>query len=551
MSIIDIILLVSSFVTAFLSLAVLFYSLRTKADIFFSIAALASTLWILSMFFYRISSDFIFINFFGHLLYYAGISIAVAYYLFSANFLSERKILYPLHIFIYGALIGAIFLLPNLFIRSIDYSSKTMVFGPTYFIYSILMVGYFLISFSRLISTRKQLNSDLRKKQIDFAFFGTSISIVIGLAFDIIIPFFGGFRLFWLGPAAVTFMVVSISYAIFEHNLFDIKVVAAEFFGSVITIISLVQFIRSQGSGELIFNGVLFLGFATFSILLVRGVLKEVRLREQIEKLAEDLRVANVELKKLDQLKSEFLSLATHQLRTPLTITKGYVSMIQEGTFGVVPQKIRDVLSKVYLSNERLINLVNDFLNLSRIESGRMKYNFEPMRADALVENAVEEFKELAKEKKIDLIWEKPSGPLPEAMIDKEKFHQVLMNIIDNAFKYCKEGHIEVSMSEEAGRGSADKNVLIQVKDSGVGMTREELDSIFKKFARAQSGSKVNTEGTGLGLYLAKRIVNDHGGEIWAQSEGHGLGSTFKIRLPAKGEEARKAVQFKEFVEKI
>ena len=165
--------------------------------------------------------------------------------------------------------------------------------------------------------------------------------------------------------------------------------------------------------------------------------------------------------------------------------------------------------------------------------------------------NKTEEFKELAKEKKVDLIWKKPSGALPEVMIDKEKFHQVLMNIIDNAFKYCKEGHIEVSMSEEAGRGSSDKNILIKVKDSGVGMTREELDSIFKKFARAQSGSKVNTEGTGLGLYLAKRIVGDHGGEIWAESEGHGLGSTFKIRLPAKGEEVSKQVQFKEFVEKI
>ena len=372
--------------------------------------------------------------------------------------------------------------------------------------------------------------------------------------------FLGGGSFFFLTfniniPPVLVILVpiyqIIITYAILRHNLFNVRVIATELLVFSIWVFLLVRTILARSLQDALLDGGLLVLVIFFGILLIRSVLQEVRSREEISRLAEDLRIANVELKKLDQLKSEFLSLATHQLRTPLTITKGYISMIQEGTFGQVPQKIRDVLSKVYLSNERLISLVNDFLNLSRIESGRMKYNFEQMKAEQLVESAVEEFKELAKEKKVDLIWKKPSGALPEVMIDKEKFHQVLMNIIDNAFKYCKEGHIEVSMSEEAGRGSSDKNILIKVKDSGVGMTREELDSIFKKFARAQSGSKVNTEGTGLGLYLAKRIVGDHGGEIWAESEGHGLGSTFKIRLPAKGEEVSKQVQFKEFVEKI
>ena len=111
--------------------------------------------------------------------------------------------------------------------------------------------------------------------------------------------------------------------------------------------------------------------------------------------------------------------------------------MIQEGTFGQVPQKIRDVLSKVYLSNERLISLVNDFLNLSRIESGRMKYNFEQMKAEQLVESAVEEFKELAKEKKVDLIWKKPSGALPEVMIDKEN-GMIVLKTARNVMKTFK-----------------------------------------------------------------------------------------------------------------
>ena len=417
--------------------------------------------------------------------------------------------------------------------------------GPLYLLYVFYFSAYIVYTLILLVGVYKKSSGSYRN-QIGAVIVAEIIGFGGGVT-NFYLPFFNAFP---IGNYLVAFYILSISYAIIRHGLFDLRVIATEIFSALLAIALLIDFLTSATLNEYLLKGILLLGSMVLSVFLIKSIFKEIRLREEIQRLADQLRKANEELKKLDQLKSEFLSLATHQLRTPLTITKGYISMVQEGTFGEVPQKIRDVLSKVYLSNERLINLVNDFLNLSRIESGRMKYNFEPMRVEALVENAVEEFKELAKEKKIDLIWKKPSGTLPEVTIDKEKFRQVLMNIIDNAFKYSKEGHIEVGMSEES-RGLGDKDILIKVKDTGVGMTREELDFIFKRFARAQSGSKVNTEGTGLGLYLAKRIVNDHGGEIWAESEGHGLGSTFKIRLPAKGEEARKQARFKEFVEKI
>ncbi|KKU03708.1 MAG: PAS/PAC sensor signal transduction histidine kinase, partial [Candidatus Giovannonibacteria bacterium GW2011_GWA2_45_21] len=306
------------------------------------------------------------------------------------------------------------------------------------------------------------------------------------------------------------------------------RVVTTEIFITLINIIILIRFIGSTSPEEFIFNGLVLLGVIMFSFLLIRSVLHEVRQREEISKLAEDLRVANAELKKLDQMKSEFVSLASHQLRTPLTVIKGYISMIQEGSFGKVADPLSDALRKIYISNETLINLVGDFLNLSRIESGKMKYTFEPTQMEGIIQSVFEEFMEVVKEKKLELRYENPETPLAKAMLDKDKFKQVIMNLVDNAVKYTPEGSVTLKIEEEKEKG----NVLFSVSDTGVGMSKGELDGIFKRFSRGESGSKVNTSGLGLGLYLAKRIVTDHGGEIWATSDGPGKGSTFWVRVP-------------------
>ena len=219
--------------------------------------------------------------------------------------------------------------------------------------------------------------------------------------------------------------------------------------------------------------------------------------------------------------------------------------MIQEGNYGEIPEKLREALRRVYFSNERLINLVGDFLNISRIESGRLHYVFEPSIIADLIRSVVGEFKDFAKDKGIELSCQEPKETLPLARIDRDKFRQVIVNLIDNAIKYTRRGSIKIEISSDKD------SILISTQDTGIGMAPEELDLIFKRFSRGEGATKVYTEGMGLGLYLAKRIVQDHGGEIWAESKGRGRGSTFYIKIPALTAEVKRAEQFKEFVEKI
>jgi signal transduction histidine kinase len=249
------------------------------------------------------------------------------------------------------------------------------------------------------------------------------------------------------------------------------------------------------------------------------------KLTAEVEGATAELRQANAELKKLDKAKSEFISIASHQLRTPLTVIKGYASMMLDGSFGEMSAPIKENMTKVFDSNERLIGLVEDLLNISRIESGRLKFDFEKAQLDEVVSSVVEELTPSAEAKALKLAYEK-KGDLPEMMLDKRKIRQVIMNITDNSIKYTKAGSINITLEFV-------KNKLrFCIKDTGMGISPSDLPNLFKKFSRGEDTSIVHTEGTGLGLYVGKQMVEAHGGKIWAESEGVGKGSAFCFELP-------------------
>lgn len=259
-----------------------------------------------------------------------------------------------------------------------------------------------------------------------------------------------------------------------------------------------------------------------------------IKLEKEINVATKDLLEANRQLKQLDVAKSEFVAIASHQLRTPLTIIKGYISMILDKSFGAVPVPINESLEKVYESNERLIRLVDDLLNVSRIESGRLVFNYQIIRIEKMTYSIAEELLGPAKRKNIKLKIKAPKEPLPKVRIDIDKIRQVFMNLVDNAIKYSETGEIIISLKKK------DKDIEVCIKDNGMGIREEDLPNIFDKFCRGTGTSLIHTEGTGLGLYVAKEMVEAHNGTIWAESNGAGKGSVFYFTLPIYKDKKKK-----------
>jgi signal transduction histidine kinase len=249
-------------------------------------------------------------------------------------------------------------------------------------------------------------------------------------------------------------------------------------------------------------------------------------LEGQVEQRTKELKEAYGELKKLDKAKSEFISIASHQLRTPLTAIKGYISMMLEKSYGKPPTKMEKPLENIYASNERLIKLVNDLLNVSRIEAGRTEMNFEKVALDEIITSVIEELKGVADKKNIYLKFKKPQKPLPKILADRDKIRQVIINIVDNAIRYTEKGGVTIKCKVQNGK------CKIEITDTGEGMTKEEISHLFESFSRGTAGTRFWTEGAGLGLYIAKKFIDFHKGKIWAESPGEGKGSTFYIELP-------------------
>ncbi len=251
------------------------------------------------------------------------------------------------------------------------------------------------------------------------------------------------------------------------------------------------------------------------------------KMEEQVKEKTAELRKANEELMQLDEAKSEFISIASHQLRTPLTVIKGYISMMREGSFGEISPVVMKHLEKVYLSNERLIGLVENLLDISRIESGRQKFDWNQVQLDDLAKTVVDNMKKNAKDKKLKLFFHVPKKKLPKVIADPNKIHEVMMNFVDNAIKYTLKGKINVSLAAEP-KGA----VTFYVEDTGKGISEDIRPYLFQKFSRGKDSFRLHTEGVGLGLYVAKMIIDSHHGKVWAESEGKDKGSKFCFSLP-------------------
>lgn len=263
-----------------------------------------------------------------------------------------------------------------------------------------------------------------------------------------------------------------------------------------------------------------------------------VKLEDEVRRKTAQLRKANTELRRLDTAKSEFISIASHQLRTPLTVIKGYISMMQEGSFGEVPPKISENLNKVYVSNERLIALVENLLDISRIESGRQEFLWEKAQLEDIATGVVDNLKQTAVNKGLKLTLHMKKGLTPKILVDKNKIHEVMMNFVDNSIKYTSSGSIDVQVKSDKDA------VTFCVRDTGKGIDSQIKNNLFKKFSRGKDSFRMHTEGVGLGLYVAKMIIDAHQGRIWADSQGADKGSMFCFSIPLDHKPKESAPKF-------
>ena len=445
---------------------------------------------------------------------------AISIHFLVLNLLSKLNIyFYPLltkTVIVGGVFAGLIAGLTPFVFSDISFDNSNVVinYESGMFGYLVFVLIFFITTLYILLKGFKKADS-LTKKRIKYFIIGLLGFYIANTIFNIILPFMGIVRYYYIGDYSTVFLLGFFGYGIVKQGLFGIKTVFVEVFVGVVTVLLALEiFVLDE---ELIFRLIKLLGlvlFIYFGYLLIKSIMREIAQREEIERLS--------------NAKSEFISIASHQLRTPLTAIKGYISMALEGSFGKIPTKAQRPIKNVYDSNERLIKLVNDLLSFSRLESGKIEIEKKSVDIVDLTSKVVNIFKVETDEKGLSLKLEKPAKALPQILADSSKITDAISNLINNALKYTPKGGITVRLKTVNGK------LQIEIKDTGVGMTKEEISKLFQSFSRGAAGSRLYTEGAGLGLYIAKKYIEMHDGTLTVFSAGPGKGTTFTIELPVR-----------------
>ncbi len=523
------------FLTILLSSFVLFEDPKNKINKLFSLLSFSIALWIANNTLADMVKDYNLALFLSRtaIIWVALLPIFFNYLIsalyFKLDYIYIRKYKLVSLLLIVMLSIIILFSQTSINIDSVVLEESGVNYNPGilyYLLFFELIVG-FSFGFYGLFKVFNESKSS-KKSQAGFIIAGSLVTVILGVVTNIIFPLLGFSYINVIGPPSVLFFVGLTAIAILKHQLFNVKVIATELLVFSLWIIILIRTIISDTTTDLIINSVLFLVLVIIGIFLIRSVIKEVDQREKIEKLALDLQKANDRLKEVDKQKSEFVSFATHQLRAPLTAMKGYASLILEKEMEPVSEKAREAVGRIFESANTLTAIVDDYLNVTRIELGSIRYTFDTINLKDLVENVIAELKPNI-DKSININFsvniEKSSDYLITA--DKDKLKQVIANLVDNSVKYTPKGKVVVSLSYD----TLSHVYVFKVSDTGIGISSQILPKLFQKWSRSDNANKTNIKGTGLGLYVAKEIINAHHGTIRAESPGEGKGSVFTVEL--------------------
>ncbi len=523
--------LIISFAIFYIGAIVYLHDRKNASNQIFFLISIFTVLWSVANYF-SVEAAPAYVLFFARLVLLFAIPHIVLFYFFIRNFPNRTLSIPPLEMVIISAIgLCVMSLTQTPFVFSDVNFTKSAIPTPEpgkfIPVFALMVIGTLLLTVIFLIKKYAQASkSDKRHWLVMLIGFAVSYIGLIITNF-VIVNTSNDTRFIIYAPAFMLPMIVGTAYSILRYRLLNVKAVATEIFVFAILSISIIQIFASKSGVYLGINIVVFMTNVIFSVGLIRSVLREVEQKERLEKLSLALEDANEKLKDVDKRKTEFLSLASHQLRSPITAIKGYTSMLLEDSYGTVADQQREPISRVFQSSLNLANVVEDLLDVAKIEQGGMKYVVSDIDLEQITSSLSKEFALTAKSKGLELQYENLGASPCIVSIDPVKFRQVILNLLDNSIKYTQTGWVKLSIKKDG------KNAIVAISDSGMGMSPETKTKLFGKFVRGE-GSKVNAGGSGIGLYLAKEIVEAHKGTVSADSPGLGKGATFTVTIPLK-----------------
>jgi len=438
-------------------------------------------------------------------------------------------------IFLSGLITFLIAIFTNLVIKEIEFIDIDLVIiygkGILLFLGVILFIMYAPLS----LLFREYVKCSQRERiKMEYLLVGIFIFYLANIIFGIVFPiFFKIVHLYWIGDYSAIILLIFIAYAITKHNLMGIKILLTQTLIVIIAIILLLDiFALSDNLTMQILKVGILIAFLYFSRGMIESVKKEKEARKELQKTyrkvnryARKLEKANLDLKELLEIKNNFLHITSHQLRTPLTVIRGMLSMWRAGDFDNLSEKEqKEKREKIYLSAERLNNITNDMLDAMEVEGKFLKFNLERVSLENIIRETMDELKPNYDRKGLYLKLN-VKGRLPKIKVEPKYLKQALMNLLDNAEKYTLKGGVEIKIKKEK------EFILIEIKDTGIGIAKNDQKKLFQKFSRTENAIKQNTTGSGLGLFIAKQIIDEHQGKIEISSEGVGKGTTVKVWL--------------------
>jgi signal transduction histidine kinase len=389
-------------------------------------------------------------------------------------------------------------------------------FGQYYLLYVLYILILFSTSFARLYSKYRNLKEDCHRGQVFWLFLGYTVSGVVSFVADIIIPYTYGSKYCWVGPVSTIFLATSITYAVTRHKLFNVKVLATEIFVLLLWIFTLVKISAFEQQGNPLTSVIFLLISLTIGILLIKSVKKQAEQHEENKRLVLELANANQQLKEVDDIKSKFVSLARHQMASPLTAINAYASLLND----------KDVdLDKIGLKSlqgiiDRFIVIVKDFLAISQIENEEVKYSNDEVDLAQTLNDILCERKFIIDHHNINI--EMDIGD-EEYKIkgDTAKLNTAIANVLENSIQYSKDSTVLIKLEKKNSK------IVLTISDEGVRSLPEISSVLLKKFS--PDPFEATIMGNGLGVYVSKRFIEAHGGTFEIKNDG---GCQFVILLP-------------------